>query len=350
MTRRALAPLALPVLGFASLIGLGLAIPALAQVLNLALPFFGLILLGYCLGRIFDAPEQGLQWMHIFVVYVALPALFFNLIAATPLDELANFKFVAITTLSTVIAYFTSFGLGLFASKGNVGEATIQGVGGAYSNVGYMGPGLTLAALGAQSAAPTALIFVCDSIFFFTIMPLLMGVSGAQKLPLRHTACLVIKRIVTHPFNIATALGIAAGYAHWQPPVAIGKILTLLQNASAPVALFAMGVTVALRPLKRMTPEMPALLAIKLVAHPLLVWTLLSATGDFGRIWTFTAVLMASLPPALNVFVMASQYHVYVERASGLILIGTMASVVTVTGLLFMIAFGAVPYNLFAAF
>jgi malonate transporter len=350
MTRRALAPLALPVLGFAALIGLGLAIPALAQVLNLALPFFGLILLGYCFGRIFDAPEQGLQWMHIYVVYVALPALFFNLIAVTPLDELANFSFVAITTLSTVIAYFTSFGLGMFASKGNVAEATIQGVGGAYSNVGYMGPGLTLAALGAQSAAPTALIFVCDSIFFFTIVPLLMGVAGADKSTLRHTAFLVVKRIVTHPFNIATALGVAAGYAHWQPPVSIGKILTLLQNSSAPVALFAMGVTVALRPLKRVAPEMPALLAIKLIAHPLLVWTLLSALGDFGRIWTFTAVLMASLPPALNVFVMASQYHVYVERASGLILIGTMASVVTVTGLLFMIAFGAVPYNLFAAF
>lgn len=350
MSRRALAPLALPVGGFAALIALGLAIPALAQVLNLALPFFGLILLGFCLGRVFDAPEQGLQWMHIFVVYVALPALFFNLIAVTPLDELANFRFVGVTTLCTMIAYFTSFGLGLFSSKGNLAEATIQGVGGAYSNVGYMGPGLTLAALGAQSAAPTALIFVCDSIFFFTIVPLLMGVAGAQKMPLRQTVLLVVKRIVTHPFNVATALGVIAGYMHWQPPVAIGKILTFLQNASAPVALFAMGVTVALRPLKRVAPEMPALLAIKLVGHPLLVWTLLSATGDYGRIWTFTGVLMASLPPALNVFVMASQYRVYVERASALILLGTIASVITVTGLLALIAFGGVPYNLFALF
>ena len=92
---------------------------------------------------------------------------------------------------------------------------------------------------------------------------------------------------------------------------------------------------------------MPALLAIKLVAHPLLVWALLSLAGDFGRIWTFTAVLMASLPPALNVFVMASQYKVYVERASAIILIGTIASVVTVTSLLYLIAVGGVPYKLF---
>jgi predicted permease len=344
---RALTPLLLPVGAFLALIGVGLALPALAQVLDLALPFFGLILLGFCLGRIFDVPEDGLAWMHTFIVYVALPALFFNLISVTPLDELANFKFIAITTLSTTIAFFVSFGAGMIASRGNMAEATIQGVGGAYSNVGYMGPGLTLAALGSQSVVPTALVFVCDSIFFFTIVPFMMGLAGAQKMKIGETLWLIAKRILTHPFNIATALGIVAAYFHWQPPVAIGKMLTYLANASAPCALFTMGVTVALRPLKRIAGEMPVMLSIKLILHPLLVWTLLSLTGDFGAVWTFTAVLMASLPPALNVFVMASQYKVYVERASAVILIGTIASVVTVTGLLYLITIGGVSYRLF---
>ena len=332
---RALAPLILPVGAFLALVGLGLALPALAQVLDLALPFFGLILLGFCLGRLFDIAEEGLAWMHAFIVYVALPALFFNLIAVTPLDELANFKFIAITTASTTIAFFLSFAAGMVAARGNLAEATIQGVGGAYSNVGYMGPGLTLAALGTSSAVPTALVFVCDSIFFFTIVPFMMGLAGAQKMRIGETLWLIVKRILTHPFNIATALGILAAYAHWQPPMSIGKMLTYLANASA------------LRPVKRIASEIPVILSIKLIAHPLLVWALLSLTGDYGAVWTFTAVLMASLPPALNVFVMASQYKVYVERASAIILVGTIASVVSVTGLLYLIKAGGVPYKLF---
>ena len=344
---RALAPLILPVGAFLALVGLGLALPALAQVLDLALPFCGLILLGFCLGRLFDIAEEGLAWMHAFIVYVALPALFFNLIAVTPLDELANFKFIAITTASTTIAFFLSFAAGMVAARGNLAEATIQGVGGAYSNVGYMGPGLTLAALGTSSAVPTALVFVCDSIFFFTIVPFMMGLAGAQKMRIGETLWLIVKRILTHPFNIATALGILAAYAHWQPPMSIGKMLTYLANASAPCALFTMGVTVALRPVKRIASEIPVILSIKLIAHPLLVWALLSLTGDYGAVWTFTAVLMASLPPALNVFVMASQYKVYVERASAIILVGTIASVVSVTGLLYLIKAGGVPYKLF---
>ena len=36
----------------------------------------------------------------------------------------------------------------------------------------------------------------------------------------------------------------------------------------------------------------------------------------FGAAIGLSALLMASLPPALNVFVLANQYHVYVERAT----------------------------------
>ena len=46
---------------------------------------------------------------------------------------------------------------------------------------------------------------------------------------------------------------------------------------------------------------------------------------------------MAALPPALNIFVIATQYNVGVERASACVLIGTLASMVTLTGLLLLI-------------
>ena len=44
---------------------------------------------------------------------------------------------------------------------------------------------------------------------------------------------------------------------------------------------------------------------------------------------------------------MALQYRVYVERASSAILVGTLASVVTVTGLLWLISNEILPVSLF---
>ena len=61
---------------------------ALSSVLALALPFFGLIFLGFFCGKLKKLPEAGLQWMNFFIVYVALPALFFKLISSAPFEQL----------------------------------------------------------------------------------------------------------------------------------------------------------------------------------------------------------------------------------------------------------------------
>ena len=108
-----------------------------------------------------------------------------------------------------------------------------------------------------------------------------------------------------------------------------------------------MGVTVALRPLRRVPWELPFLTLIKLVVHPAIVLVTLSVVGNFEPVWVYTAVLMAALPPALNVFVLAQQYNTYVERASSAVLIGTVVSVFTLTAALFLTTTGTLPHDLF---
>ncbi len=319
----------------------------MTSVATLAMPFFGLIFLGFFCGKVAKLPEAGLQWMNFFIVYVALPALFFKLISVAPLEQLANWRFPAGTTLCTAIAFGLAFGIGMAFSARHVRASTIQALVGAYSNIGYMGPGLTLAVLGQAAIVPTALIFVFDTILFFSLVPFLMALGGRGEMRLGETARYVLKRIVTHPFNIATAIAVTAAFFHIAPPDPIDTMLVFLKNSAAPCALFTMGVTVALRPLRRVPLEIPFLLVIKLVLHPLLVWVILSWIGNFEREWMFTAIMMAALPPALNVFVLANQYRVYVEQASTAILLGTLASVFTVTSLLLAIAHDSIPYDLF---
>jgi malonate transporter len=104
---------------------------------------------------------------------------------------------------------------------------------------------------------------------------------------------------------------------------------------------------VALRPQKKILWEVPYLTGIKLLLHPVLVFLLLSLFGPFDRIWVDTAVLMAALPPALNVFVFARQYDVWIEQASSAVLVGALVSVVTLTSVMWMVKTGALPPLLF---
>ena len=306
------------------------------QVVELVIPLFGLILLGYVAGRLKRLPVEGLAWMNFFIVYIALPALFFNLLASTPVSEFANVNFLLHTTLGTFIVFALCFTVARLVRKTSVQSATIQGFAGAYGNIGYMGPPLAIAAFGPQAGVPVALVFCLDNALHFTLAPTLMAMGSNDKRRVLPLLGGIVVKIFSHPFILASLAGILAAYFRYRPPAPVASLLDSLSNAAAPCALFVMGVTTAMRPLKRVPLEITYLVPIKLILHPLLMYLLLLNVPDLEPVWLHSAVLLAALPSATNVFVLAQQYGVWEERASSAVVISTGLSIVSVTTYLYL--------------
>src|SRR6476659_2298792 len=167
----------------------------MVEILNLAIPYFGLIFIGFACGKAKGMPESGLSWMNFFLLSVSLPALLFGIMSKTPFAELNNPPFLVATTLGTVTAFFLAMLVGKLIGRLSLREATLAGLSGAYGNIGYMGPGLALALLGSKAAAPTALIFCCDSIFLFTVVPLLIALTDSKHRSLLNTLGVVVRQI-----------------------------------------------------------------------------------------------------------------------------------------------------------
>jgi hypothetical protein len=321
----------------------------MSNVIGLVLPFFGLILLGFVTAKITRQKLDALGWMNTFIIYVALPALFFNLLSKTPVEQLTQWRFVLGATFGTYTVFALMFVIAAIRSRGDVAESTVKALAAAYGNIGYMGPGLALLAFGEEAVIPVALIFCFDNTLHFIMAPLMMALSGrdpTHQTPV-HLALGVVKRVMLHPFILATIIGVSAAALQFQPPAPAQTLLNYLANAAAPCALFAMGVTLALRPVKRVPSDMIFIVAIKLAVHPVIVYVLLSWLGNFPPVWVYSGVLLAALPTATNVFVIAQQYGVWVERASASVLITTTASVLSVTALLYAMTNGLLPPDLF---
>ncbi len=319
----------------------------MADIVGLVLPFFGMIFIGALAARLVKQPLEALGWMNVFVVYIALPALFFQLLSRTPIEELTEWRYIAGSMLATFLIFLMMFAGSVVVARGEIAESTIKGLAAAYGNIGYMGPGLALLVFGPEAAVPVALIFSFENVMHFTLAPMLMALAGSEKTSGATLALGVAKRIVLHPFIIATAAGGLAAWAQVQPPAPVSRLLDYLAQAAAPCALFAMGVTLALRPLKRVPRELGIISALKLVVHPILCWVMLSLFGNFSDVWVYSAILLAALPTAANVFVIAQQYGVWVQRASASVLVTTMLSVVTVTAIIYLIVNGILPADLF---
>jgi malonate transporter and related proteins len=299
------------------------------EILNIAMPFFGLILLGVIAGRIWNKGEEGLAWLNIYVLYFALPPLIFMVVAQTPLEKLANPAYVMATAGATSLCFLLMVFLSrrLFATP--MREAALQGTSAAYGNVGYMGLPLAVAFFGQQAAVPAALVFCFDVVVLFVLTAIFTGLDSAHQSRFQLISK-ILKDVFTHPFNVATLLGIAASALKWQPGGGLLTIVEMLMRSAAPVALFAMGVTVSLRGKPSLNVQLGTLATIKLLLHPIVaflaVWLFVSA----DHIWLQVAIMMAALPTATNAFILARQYNAYIAGAGAAVITTTAISVLTI--------------------
>src|ERR1700737_225999 len=116
----------------------------MVDILNLALPYFGLSFIGCACGKAKGLPEQGLEWMNFFLLSVSLPALLFGITSKTPFEELNNPPFLIATTLGTATAFVLALSAGRLIGRLTSREGGRAGLSAAFGNIGYMGPGLAL--------------------------------------------------------------------------------------------------------------------------------------------------------------------------------------------------------------
>lgn len=319
----------------------------MSEIARIALPFFGLVFLGYGVGRWGPIKRDGLPGLEFFVRYLALPAFYFQLLARTPFDQLTDWSFVLTTTFATYCAFAIAFSFAALINRGRVPEATVAGLAGSYSASSYLAPGLTLAAFGSAAAAPTALVVAFDSVMLLVLTPLMMALGATERASFTSTLRRIGRDISARPLIPATVGGFAVSAIGFGLPGPVDALASLLGQAAAPAALFVVGLMLSERPVGRVPADVSVLIAIKLVAHPVIAYLLLTWIGGFDPIWVASAVLIAALPPAADALAIARHYRSYVARASTAVLFGALASVATITIALALVVLRLLPLEPF---
>lgn len=317
----------------------------MTEIINLALPFFALILLGVIAARRWEVGEQGLAWLNIFLVYFALPSLIFLVVSAAPFEQLVNWPFVTATSAVTVFTFAAIVSLSHLLLRTELKTATLQGTSGSYGNVGYMGLPLAVAFFGPEAAVPAALIFCFDCAIQFVMTAFLatLAQEREEKAHWRDVALRIARQVATHPFIVATAAGVIGSALGIRPPGGLGTILTMLMNAAGPTALFALGVTVGMRRFAGVGPDLLLVTGMKVFVQPVLALLVVGMVPGTPPLWLHVAVMMAALPTASNAFILASQYRAYVEGASTAVIVTTTLSALTIPLIVYAIEVGALP-------
>lgn len=311
-------------------------------VFDVVLPVFGIVLAGYLSGRVKLLGPDSSEALNKFCYWFALPPILFLGPARVPFAQVFDLPFIATFLGGVAIAWLAALAVQAAFFRADIAQTALALLAGTFSNVGYMGIPLFIAAFGAANALPAVLITATYTLTLvaFTVVLVESGLSGQGKAG--RAARNVAMGLLKSPLVMAPLAGLAwnlTGVPLPKPAVNFGE---LLGAAAGPCALFAIGLFLSTRSLAtlaggRKSIEVGWLVIVKLLVQPLATWLL---AGYFGLspFMTGTAVLLAALPTAALCFVLAQQYKLYVERASATILVSTLLSAATISAVMILFA------------
>lgn len=308
-------------------------------LLNVSLPFFGLIFAGYAAGHTRIITAQAYMGLNTFVIWFALPAMLFLKMATAPVFEAFDIRFVAAYTGGGLIAYALVVILSRLMFPLGWGERAMQGMGAAFGNVGFMGLPILVTLFGDAAVLPAVMVIVFDHIILIPLTTAIIEGSGGRHASIGAILRKVGSGMARNPLIISTFAGLLWGLVGLTLPVPLEALLKLLSDAAAPCALFALGLTLVGRPLSDGLDQVTLTAIGKLAIHPLLVWMLAAYVVELDPFLTAVAVIQASMPTAANVYILATAQNVFVERTSSTILVTTAIATVTVSA--FMVLFTA---------
>jgi len=197
-----------------------------------------------------------------------------------------------------------------------------------------MGIPLFVAAFGTAGLAPALLATVIMSAVAVGLAVIGLELTASRGRHVGHALLDVVLALVRNPLVVSPALGLLVSYLGWPLPIPMINLFDLLGAAASPSALFAIGLFMSSRPLAADLSEVGWISVLKLLWQPLLVWWLADTFFPMEPFWLASAIILAALPTGALTFVIAQKYEVYVERTSGVILVSTIASVITLSVLL----------------
>ncbi len=325
------------------------------QIFLVTLPFFALIAAGYAAARSGALPLAAIPGLNVFVLYFALPCMLFRFGAGAPIAQLLDAGVALVWGGSALIVVAATVAL---ARSRRIGwnDAAFGALVAAFPNTGFMGVPLLVALLGAQAASPMIITIAFDLLVTSSLCIALSRLDGADEHGAARAGRQALRGILQNPMPWAIVLGAVASATRLSLPAPVERTLAMLGEAASPVALFTIGAVLARSALlarehrasaavaavmgsasppagQALRLDVVSVVAIKLLLHPLLVFAAAQAAIALGvpldRPALVAIVLVAALPSASNVSMLAERFGADNGRIARIILWTTVAAFLT---------------------
>jgi malonate transporter and related proteins len=308
-------------------------------ILNSLAPVFFVLVLGYFAGRGKMVDNKNVHSINIMLMNFALPCALFLAIARTSSKVLVQqYRLVVALALAMILIYALTWVLQRRMFHLQPGEAAVQSLTVSFSNNVAVGLPLLISMYGPEGTVAVAAGIGVGALVIspITLVILESGTEKAKNMTARTRLLYAVLQSCKRPIVWAPVAGMIYSLLAFPFPDIAARMLNLIGQCTAGVALFLTGLILSAQPFRL---EMNAITGVILknivqVALMFAFVRLLGVPAPQAR----QGVLLAAVPAGFFGTVFGARYGVASIEASSTLIASTVFSVVTLSLVIYLTA------------
>ena len=304
-------------------------------VVEIILPIFGLLMVGYVTASVGWFDQVAIRGLTRFVFDFAVPMLLLRTMSTATLPDVIPWDYLASYYLGTFIILLSGLGITRLLWQRPFSQQVINAFSSSFSNTVLLGIPIILLTFGDRAVLPLFIIIGTHGIIMVPLFTIMLEMGKSGRAPIKTVIVRTSYGLFTNPLIIGLLSGLACNLFEitlWKP---LDEMAKLLANSVTSCALFALGATLASFRKNIPWQEVPMIVILKTILHPVVVWGLATLVFRVKEvIWIQVLVLLAAQPTGVNPFLFASRYNVGQLVSSGAAFISTIFSIFTLSALL----------------
>lgn len=303
---------------------------------NVILPVFIIVILGFILGRTKFLGEGFIDPAEKVVFKIALPVMLFLEVAGAEKLSGGDVRLITFCVVAVTAAFLlVSLGAFLFVKKEYRGSF-VQGA--SRSNFAVLGIPLAISMFGDAGGVAIALVMPFVIVMFnaYSVIILSLFANGGEQVRIREILKKLFFNIVTNPLIIAVILALPVLYFDIELPVFANRSLEYISAMTTPLSLICLGANFKLSAVKGRVGTALAATALKLVVLPAATVTVAALLG-FRNEALGTIFILFGAPSAVSSYIMARNMKNDSDLAAQILLFTTMLCLFTVFSGVFLL-------------
>ena len=292
-------------------------------------------MVGYVTASVGWFDQVAIRGLTRFVFDFAVPMLLLRTISTATLPDVIPWDYLASYYLGTFIILLSGLVITRLLWQRTFSQQVINAFSSSFSNTVLLGIPIILLTFGDRAVLPLFIIIGTHGIIMVPLFTIMLEMGKSGRAPIKTVIVRTSYGLFTNPLIIGLLSGLACNLFEitlWKP---LDEMAKLLANSVTSCALFALGATLANFRKNIPWQEVPMIVILKTILHPVVVWGLATLVFRVKEvIWIQVLVLLAAQPTGVNPFLFASRYNVGQLVSSGAAFISTIFSIFTLSALL----------------